>query len=146
MSPIPTRSGGSRHRGRVTATTDQGGHESIHEISQKYLGIPYPYFSGGGGNPSETRLILTIEADKVTPPPGEDDRPATPVFDTRVAGSPSAERSPGVENGARTLQPCAIPSRSATLVSFTRGPLLCIAGRTLVGVDARLFSMVVGDR
>lgn len=55
-------------RGRVAATTSEGGHESIHEISQKYLGMPYPYFSG---NPDETRLILTIEADKITPPPGE---------------------------------------------------------------------------
>lgn len=55
-------------RGRVANTTAEGGHESIHEISQKYLGMPYPYFSG---NPDETRLILTIAAEKITPPPGE---------------------------------------------------------------------------
>lgn len=53
-------------RGRVIAATTEGGREQIDEISHKYLGIPYPNFSG---NPDETRLILTIEADKVTPPP-----------------------------------------------------------------------------
>jgi PPOX class probable F420-dependent enzyme len=55
-------------RGRVVATTTEGGRESIDEISHKYLGIPYPNFSG---NPDETRLIVTIEADKVTLPAGE---------------------------------------------------------------------------
>jgi len=55
-------------RGRVVATTTDGGRESINEISHKYLGIPYPNFSG---NPDETRVLVTIEADKVTPPPGE---------------------------------------------------------------------------
>jgi phosphoenolpyruvate synthase/pyruvate phosphate dikinase len=29
-------------RGRVIATTTEGGRESIDAISQKYLGIPYP--------------------------------------------------------------------------------------------------------
>lgn len=52
-------------RGRVIDTTTEGGRESIDEISQKYLGIPYPNFSG---NPNETRMLITIEADKVTPP------------------------------------------------------------------------------
>ena len=55
-------------RGRVVGTTTEGGRESIDEISHKYLGIPYPNFSG---NPDETRLIVRIAADKVTPPPGE---------------------------------------------------------------------------
>lgn len=55
-------------RGRVISTTTEGGRESIDAISQKYLGIPYPNFSG---NPNETRLIVTIGADKVTLPPGE---------------------------------------------------------------------------
>ena len=49
-------------RGRVIATTTQGGAESIEELSQKYLGRPYPNFSGG----PETRVIVTIEADSVT--------------------------------------------------------------------------------
>jgi PPOX class probable F420-dependent enzyme len=55
-------------RGRVVKTTTEGGRESIDEISHKYLGIPYPNFNG---NPDETRLLVTIEAERVTPPPGE---------------------------------------------------------------------------
>jgi PPOX class probable F420-dependent enzyme len=55
-------------RGRATSVTTEGGRESIDAISHKYLGIPYPNFSG---NPDETRLIVTIEADKVTLPTGE---------------------------------------------------------------------------
>lgn len=57
----------SRHyavRGRVIATTTEGGAESIDEISQKYLGAPYPNFRGV----PETRLVVTIEADSITPP------------------------------------------------------------------------------
>ena len=52
-------------RGRVVSMTTDGGRESIDEISQKYLGIPYPNFSG---NVDETRVLITIAADKVTPP------------------------------------------------------------------------------
>ena len=52
-------------RGRVIDRTTEGARESIDEISQKYLGIPYPNFSG---NPNETRVLITIEADNVTPP------------------------------------------------------------------------------
>jgi PPOX class probable F420-dependent enzyme len=48
-------------RGRVIATTTEGGAENIDELSQKYLGRPYPNFGGG----SETRMIITIEADSV---------------------------------------------------------------------------------
>lgn len=33
-------------RGRVVATTTEGGAESIDEISRKYLGRPYPNFGG----------------------------------------------------------------------------------------------------
>ena len=55
-------------RGRVVKTTSEGGRESIDEISHKYTGAPYANYSG---NPNETRLLITIEADKVTPPPGE---------------------------------------------------------------------------
>ncbi len=54
-------------RGRVISTTAEGGRESIDEISHKYLGIPYPNFSG---NPDETRLIVTIGAEKITAPVG----------------------------------------------------------------------------
>ena len=51
-------------RGRVIDTTTEGGAESIEEISQKYLGMPYPNFTGV----PETRVLVTIEADRVTPP------------------------------------------------------------------------------
>ena len=51
-------------RGRVVDMTTEGGSESIDEISRKYLGIPYPNFTGQ----PETRLVITIAADSVTPP------------------------------------------------------------------------------
>ncbi len=51
-------------RGRVVSMTTDGGQESIDEISHKYLGIPYPNFTGG----PETRVLVTIAADSVTPP------------------------------------------------------------------------------
>lgn len=55
-------------RGRVMSMTTEGGREQIDEMSQKYLGIPYPNFTG---NPNEIRLIVTIEADRITPPFGQ---------------------------------------------------------------------------
>ena len=51
-------------RGRATNVTAEGGRDSIDEISHKYLGIPYPNFRGV----PETRLVVTIEADAITPP------------------------------------------------------------------------------
>ncbi len=51
-------------RGRVIATTTDGAAESIDEVSQKYLGQPYPNFSGR----TETRVLLTIAADSIRPP------------------------------------------------------------------------------
>jgi PPOX class probable F420-dependent enzyme len=51
-------------RGRVAAITTEGGAQSIDEISHKYLGGPYPNFTGR----PEQRLIVTIEADSVLPP------------------------------------------------------------------------------
>jgi PPOX class probable F420-dependent enzyme len=48
-------------RGRVIATTTEGGRQNIDEISEKYLGRPYADISGR----PETRLIITIEADSV---------------------------------------------------------------------------------
>ena len=48
-------------RGRVIATTTEGGAQSIDDLSGKYLGRPYPNFSGQ----PETRMIVTIEADSV---------------------------------------------------------------------------------
>jgi hypothetical protein len=44
--------------------TSEGGHESIDEVSHKYLGIPYPNFTGK----PETRMLITIAADSVTSP------------------------------------------------------------------------------
>ena len=52
-------------RGRVVGTTSEGGAESIEEISQKYLGRPYPNFSGR----PETRLVLTIAVDSIAHQP-----------------------------------------------------------------------------
>jgi PPOX class probable F420-dependent enzyme len=54
-------------RGRVISTTTEGGAESIDEISHKYLGVPYPNFTGR----PETRVLITIAADRVTPPARE---------------------------------------------------------------------------
>jgi PPOX class probable F420-dependent enzyme len=53
-------------RGRVVGITTEGGAESIDAISQKYLGTPYPNFRGQ----PETRVVITIEADSITPPRG----------------------------------------------------------------------------
>ena len=39
------------------------GQESIDEISHKYLGVPYPNFTGQ----PETHVIVTIEADSILP-------------------------------------------------------------------------------
>src|SRR6201990_601396 len=54
-------------RGRVIDTTTEGGQESIDEISHKYLGIPYPNFTGQ----PEVRVIVTIEADSILAPSQE---------------------------------------------------------------------------
>nr|WP_218891039.1 PPOX class F420-dependent oxidoreductase [Actinomycetospora corticicola] len=54
-------------RGRVVETTTEGGREHIEELSQRYLGRPYPNFSG---NPDETRVILRIAADSIHAPFG----------------------------------------------------------------------------
>ncbi len=51
-------------RGRVVSMKTEGGRESIDEISQKYLGMPYPNFTGE----PERRVLITIVADSVTPP------------------------------------------------------------------------------
>ena len=48
-------------RGRVVATTTEGGVESIERLSQKYLGAPYPWFGGR----DQVRVVLTIAADRI---------------------------------------------------------------------------------
>ncbi|MDF9716698.1 PPOX class F420-dependent oxidoreductase [Nocardioides sp. ChNu-153] len=50
-------------RGRVVATTTEGGDAHIDQLSQRYLGRPYPGFGGAG-----SRLIVTIAADRVHSP------------------------------------------------------------------------------
>jgi hypothetical protein len=49
-------------RGRVVKTTTEGGAEHIEKLAQRYLGGPYPWFGGR----DQVRVILTIEADKVS--------------------------------------------------------------------------------
>jgi PPOX class probable F420-dependent enzyme len=49
-------------RGRVVELTETGGAEHIEQLAQKYLGRPYPWFGGR----DQVRVIMTIEADKVS--------------------------------------------------------------------------------
>jgi hypothetical protein len=46
--------------------TTEGGRASIDEIARKYTGAPYANYGGETLN----RIIVTIEADRVTPPFG----------------------------------------------------------------------------
>jgi PPOX class probable F420-dependent enzyme len=48
-------------RGRVVASTSDSGAAHIEALAQRYLGTPYPWY--GGRN--QTRIILTITADKI---------------------------------------------------------------------------------
>ena len=52
---------------RVVATSTAGASASIDEISQKYLGRPYPNFRGG----PDPRVILTIAVDSIAHAPRE---------------------------------------------------------------------------
>lgn len=52
-------------RGRVVESTTEGGAEHIEELAQKYLGRPYPNFSGR----PETRRIFRIAADSINHAP-----------------------------------------------------------------------------
>ncbi len=49
-------------RGRVVATTTEGGAEHIEMLSQKYLGEPYAWHGGR----DSVRVIVTIEADSIS--------------------------------------------------------------------------------
>jgi PPOX class probable F420-dependent enzyme len=49
-------------RGRVVASTTDGGEEHVDALAQRYLGRPYPRYGGQ----DQVRVILTISADKVT--------------------------------------------------------------------------------
>jgi PPOX class probable F420-dependent enzyme len=53
-------------RGRVVGITDEGGVAHIEQLAQKYLGGPYPWYGGR----DQRRLVVTIEADRVSSPQG----------------------------------------------------------------------------
>jgi PPOX class probable F420-dependent enzyme len=49
-------------RGRVLDMTTDGAAEHIEKLAQRYLGGPYPWYGGRG----QTRLLITIEASKIS--------------------------------------------------------------------------------
>ncbi len=51
-------------RGSVVAMTTEGAREHIDELSQKYIGRPYPGFGGG----AQQRVLLTVKVDRVHTP------------------------------------------------------------------------------
>lgn len=53
-------------RGRVLDVTEHGAVEHIDALSQRYLGRPYPWF----GDRTQPRLLMQIEAERVTIPRG----------------------------------------------------------------------------
>jgi len=53
-------------RGRVTEVTEDGAREHIDELSQRYIGAPYPWFGGR----DQVRLLVRISPQKVTSPRG----------------------------------------------------------------------------
>ena len=52
-------------RGRVVGATQEGAREHIEALAQRYLGGPYPWYGGR----DQTRVLLTIAADKVSSVP-----------------------------------------------------------------------------
>ena len=48
-------------RGRVVDASTEGGADHIEALAQRYLDGPYPWYGGR----DQTRLILTISADKI---------------------------------------------------------------------------------
>jgi PPOX class probable F420-dependent enzyme len=48
-------------RGRVVKVTTEGGAEHIEAVAQRYMGAPYPWYSGR----DQVRVILTISADRI---------------------------------------------------------------------------------
>ena len=51
-------------RGRVLNVTTDGAAEHIERLAQRYLGGPYPWYGGR----DQTRVLITIEADKISSP------------------------------------------------------------------------------
>ncbi|MGV9858266.1 PPOX class F420-dependent oxidoreductase [Gordonia sp. NPDC003425] len=52
-------------RGRVVEMTSDGGVDSINALANKYTGKPYAWYGGR----EQTRLIVTIEADRIAAVP-----------------------------------------------------------------------------
>ena len=52
-------------RGRVVEVTEDGAREHIDELSQRYIGRPYPWFGGR----DQVRVILTIAVEKIVHAP-----------------------------------------------------------------------------
>ncbi len=52
-------------RGHVVSTTTEGAVDNIESLAQRYLGTPYPWYGGR----DQTRVLLVIEADRITGPP-----------------------------------------------------------------------------
>lgn len=48
-------------RGRAVLLTEDGGAEHIEELSQRYIGAPYPWFGG----PGQARTKVFIDAERV---------------------------------------------------------------------------------
>ena len=53
-------------RGRVVEVTEDGAREHIDELSQRYIGRPYPWFGGR----DQVRLLVRIVPERVTSPRG----------------------------------------------------------------------------
>jgi PPOX class probable F420-dependent enzyme len=53
-------------RGRVVEVTEDGAREHIDELSQRYIGRPYPWFGGR----DQVRLLVRIAPERVTSPRG----------------------------------------------------------------------------
>lgn len=51
-------------RGSVVSATTDGARQNIDELSQKYIGRPYPGFGGG----PQQRVVLTVKVDKLHKP------------------------------------------------------------------------------
>ena len=49
-------------RGRVLNVTEDGAADHIEKLAQRYLGGPYPWYGGR----DQTRVLITIEADKIS--------------------------------------------------------------------------------
>jgi PPOX class probable F420-dependent enzyme len=53
-------------RGQVVDITTDGAREHIDELSQRYIGRPYPWFGGA----DQVRLLVSIAPERVTSPRG----------------------------------------------------------------------------